>query len=472
MINGAANRNKWMVFAIIGMANLVAAFSINSFTLALPALEKEFSVGQGTVSWLAMVYSLVPCCTLLFFGRMGELFGYKRQFKRGFLFFGSVCLAAPLLSVNIGALIFFRCLQGLAYSVMISITQAVVGRAFPVSERGRALSVNSVFVSVGLAAGPTLGGLLLTAFSWRALFYFNIPFCLLGFLAARRFLPDDAPVEKGRGQMDLAGAVLLAVAAGSLVIGLDSVVGRGFETAVFPGCMGLCGISLALFIRREMTAPSPLMRLRLFKDRAFCLANAVCLLSYLVQQLTIYLMPYYLIGTLLLKENVSGLIMLAYPALMMIFSPAGGLICDRKGARLPAGAGLVLIFTGCLIMGLRGGTPSLALAMCALILAGAGNGFSVSPINTVIISAAPIEHAGVASGMLATMRNLGQTFGVLSGTLLLAARQPLYGRLTGQNAYLSAQSDAFLFGSLMAVAALVLVWFLPRKKKNHIFKHL
>jgi len=454
-----------MVFAITGIANLVVSFSINSFTLALPLLEKEFSVGQGTVSWLAMVYSLIPCCSLLILGRTAELIGYKRQFKTGFLFFGAVCLAAPLLSPNIGALIFFRCLQGLGYSIMISITQAIVGRAFPESERGKALGVNSVFVSAGLAAGPTVGGFLLTFFSWRALFYFNIPFCLAGFWAAGRFLPPDETGKNERGHMDIIGAALFALSAGIIVIGLNFGQSWGFVSAAFWGCIAAGLASLFLFVRREMTAPYPLMNLHLFRNKTFSIANAVCLLSYLVQQLITYLMPFYLINMLLLQSDTAGLIMLASPILMMIFSPVGGTLCDKKGARLPAGFGLALICASCLMMGLFCGTMLFAVAMIALVFVGAGNGFSVSAINTAIIDSAPIEHVGIASGMLATMRNLGQTLGVLCGTLLLTLRQPAYWAFPGKTAYLFAQRDTFYFGLSVAAAALVLVRLMPHQKK-------
>ena len=119
---------KWMIFAVTSMANLVVSFSINSLNLALPTLAKEFGVNQNNVSWLALVYSLIPCCTLLILGRIAELYGYKRQFKIGFLFFGAVCIAAPVLSVNLGELIFFRCLQGIGYSIMVLLHRQLSAR--------------------------------------------------------------------------------------------------------------------------------------------------------------------------------------------------------------------------------------------------------------------------------------------------------------------------------------------------------
>jgi len=464
-----AGGGKWMVFAVTGMANLVTAFSINSLALALPYLQNEFGVRQSAVGWLAMVYSLVSCCTLLIFGRTAELYGYRRQFKAGFLFFGLICLAAPLLSKTIGVLILFRCLQGLGYSMMISITQAIVSRSFDESERGKALGVNSVFVSIGLAAGPTLGGFLLQFFSWRAMFYINIPFCLAGYWAARRFLPADAAGRASGRRMDTAGAVLFSLSVGAIVIGLNFCGVWGFASAPFIACM-LAGIlGLAAFVKRETVIKSPLMDLSLFKSRAFSLANAVCLISYLVQQLITYTMPFYLINILLLSSNGAGLIMLASPLLMMFFSPVGGGLADKRGGRLPAGAGLALICAGCLIMSFMRETSAPAAVVAVLILAGTGSGLSVSSINSVIISSAPESHAGVASGMVATMRNLGQTLGVVCASMILTLRQPVYANLPGRGAYLFAQRDAYYFGVGALIAALILILFLPanRPAKRH-----
>ncbi|WP_406541585.1 MFS transporter [Clostridium ljungdahlii] len=219
---------KWMIFAVTSMANLVVSFSINSLNLALPTLTKEFDVSQNSISWLALVYSLIPCCTLLIFGRTAELYGYKRQFKIGFLFFGAVCISAPLLSVNLEVLIFFRCLQGIGYSIMISITQAIVSRTFDSKERGKALGINSVFISIGMAAGPTIGGFLLTHSSWHAIFYFNVPFCILGFVATCLVMPDDRTEVSECKSMDWLGAILFSMSIGAFSVGLNfSINGDG-----------------------------------------------------------------------------------------------------------------------------------------------------------------------------------------------------------------------------------------------------
>lgn len=458
---------KWMIFAVTSMANLVVSFSINSLNLALPTLAKEFGVNQNNVSWLALVYSLIPCCTLLILGRIAELYGYKRQFKIGFLFFGAVCIVAPLFSVNLGALIFFRCLQGIGYSIMVSITQAIVSQTFDSKERGKALGINSVFISIGLAAGPTIGGFLLTHFSWHAIFYFNIPFCILGFVATYFVMPDDSTEVSKSKSMDWLGAILFAISVGAFSIGFNFSDRWGWLSGWFIGCIILSALVLYLFIRHEKRTGLPLMPLQLFKNKTFSIANVVCMLSYLVQQLITYLVPFYLIDILVLPSDRSGLIMLASPIMMMVMSPVGGSLTDKRGTRLPACIGLIFICGSCLIMSSLKQSSSYIMVIFTLLAMGIGNGLSVSSINTAILSSAPKENAGIASGMLATMRNLGQTLGIACSSVILTSRELAYSKTTNlsqKGVYILAQRDTYYFGIFILIVALIFVYMIPHSK--------
>lgn len=463
------NYNKWLIFAVTSMANLVASFSINSLNLALPTLTKVFGTSQDNVSWLALVYSLLPCCSLLIFGKNAEIYGYKRQFKFGFLFFGLVCILTPIFSVNLGSLIFFRCLQGIGYSILISITQAIVSRTFDSNERGKALGINSVFISIGLAAGPTVGGFLLTHFSWKAIFYFNVPFCILGFIFTLLVMPEDVREDTKSRNMDWLGAFLFAASIGSFSVGLNFSNKWGWISASFLGCMILSALIFYLFILHEKHIELPLMSLQLFKNRTFSMANAVCLLSYLVQQMITYLIPFYLIDILLLSSDRSGIIMLASPAMMMIISPIGGILTDKRGTKLPAGVGLIFLLGSCIIMSTLGQSSDYISVILVLFGMGIGNGLSVSSINTAILSSVPRKNAGSASGMLATMRNLGQTLGVASSSVILASRQMFYSKTTSMShkaIYLSAQRDTYYFGIFIIVAALIIVLLLPNSSED------
>ncbi len=431
-------------------------------------MAAQFQISQHAVSWLTLVFSLVPCCTLLIFGYLGDTYGYKRQFLIGFLFFGAISLLTPFLAAGLRMLIFMRCLQGIGYSILISITQAILSKTFEAHERGKALGINSVFVSVGMASGPTIGGLLLEYFDWQAIFLFNVPFCIVGFLITWVVLNDDTK-RAARRKNDWAGSALFAFAIGLLIVGLNFSNDWGWLSGRFLLCVISSVCSLILFIRHENRTENPLMQMRLFKNRTFSLANGACVCNYLTQQMTTFLVPFFLMDILGVRSHHAGLIMLASPAAMMVSSPFGGDMTDKYGARPPAILGLSMIVLGCVVMSMLTESSGMLSVAATLLLFGAGNGFSVSAINTSVLSAVPPAHAGVASGIVATMRNLGQTLGVACGSVIIAMQQSAYQAgtaLTAKGVYLKAERDAFYFGIAVTVAALLMICKIPGDKNT------
>lgn len=466
-MNGSFMKSKWSIFIVTSMANLGASFAINSLNLALPLIREEFGVTQSDVSWLALVYSLLPSCMLLLFGRLADICGYRRQYIFGFGFFSVVCLLAPLLSFNLPTLIIFRALQGIGYSILISITQATIYKTFPENERGKALGINSVFVSVGFAAGPTIGGVLLKFFTWHSIFYFCAIFGILGFIGTLLSMEDDTTEKESRQKMDGLGGLLFIVFIGTLSVGINFVDdwGISWKTGTL---FAISAAGLVLFIIREKHAEHPLLPLYIFKNRTFTMANCACLLSYLTQQLTTYLYPFFLADVMMMSSYHSGLIMLTSPVAMMIFSPVGGSIADKKGTKLPAVTGLVMIVASCLGTAFFHQGESFFFIVAVLAFMGMGNGLSVSAINNSILGSVDGSMSGIASGTLATMRNIGNTMGIAVGSVMLTLRQSHYAsiNLSHTSTYLKAQRDVFLFGALAAIVAICLILFIHDKKKS------
>jgi EmrB/QacA subfamily drug resistance transporter len=454
-----------MIFAVTALANLVAPFSINSVNLALPLLAVEFHASQAAVSWLTLVYSLVPSCTLLFFGRLSDIYGYKRQFFWGFVFFGLVSFLAPLVATSLGVLIFFRCLQGLGYAVLISITQGVLAKTFDPSVRGRILGTNAVFVSVGLASGPTIGGLILKHFTWHYIFYFSVPFCVIGAVCTLLCMKDDAADEQSKPNIDWHGTFWFSLCIGLLVCGVHYCWKWGILSFAFTAAILTSAISFMAFVNTEKRTHTPLMPLSLLKSSSFNIANAASAFSFAAQQMTIYLTPFLLIEVLSLSPDVAGLIMISRPLVMVFSSPFGGAMTDKRGSKLPAFFGLTMIMASCLLMSQATGTSSKMFVTVALLIMGIGCGYSGTAINTAILHVAPLENSGVASGMLATMRNIGQTFGVTFGSLLLTLGTSRYSSpvLPKQIISVLAQRDAFRFAALLAVVSMLFIYWLPSK---------
>lgn len=459
-------RSKWMVFAVTGIANFGFSFSSNSLNLALPFLREEFGVTQGDVSWLALVYTLIPCCMLLLFGNLGDSYGYKRQFQAGFLLFAVFSVFAPLLSPNIGVLVFFRALQGVAYSMIISITQAVIYRTFDDSERGKALGINVVFVSAGLISGPTIGGFLLAYFSWHSIFYVCGIFGALGYLGTAVALENDAVQNSGRERPDFAGSAFFALLIAPLSIALNFSDEWGFLSAKFGIAILLSAAGLLLFIRKERYTRQPIMPLNLFRNRTFIMANGVSFLSYTTQQLTFYLFPFFLADIIRLSSDWAGMILIASSVVMMIFSPIGGALTDRFGPKPPVIAGTLLFALACLLTTFFTEQTGLPYIILVLALIGAGSGLSTPGFNVAIIGSVPKNQAGIASGLLATARNLGLTCGTTLASVMLTVRGTHYTSLRYPEtaSHLMAQRDTYFVGIALVLGATVLMACLPPPK--------
>jgi len=347
---------------------------------------------------------------------------------------------------------------------MISITQALCNRTFPANERGKALGINAVFVSVGLSLGPSVGGLLLAYFSWRAVFMINVPFCLLGVVMAVLILKKDELSPASLRDMDWLGSLLFAISIGIVTLAINFSTEWGFASPEFIGCICVGFISLFLFIVRERRIVKPLMSLKLFRNRTFSCANTASFCSYFLQQMNSFLVPFFLINILLMSSSHAGFIMLTTPIAMMLLSPIGGRLIDRFGSRRPGLVGLCILTTGCVLMSsMKEITPAF-LVVFALACYGAGNALSVVAINTAIFSTVPREESGVASGMVATMRNLGQAVGVAfaatSVTLrqnhhLAQASEEVMEVLGNRFIYLMAQRDTYYFGFFVLAVAVV-----------------
>lgn len=457
--------DKWMVFAVTGLANFIATFTTSSINLALPSMAAEFSVSMGAISWVSLIYMLTLSCTLLMFGRLADLYGYKQNFIGGFALFSAMSLLLPLLSVNLPLLILFRFLQALGGSMLVSITHALVSKSFCPAERGKALGINSVFVSIGLAVGPSLGGWLVSRYGWPSLFYINIPVSLLGILTTMKYVHVPTPDPTLRKPMDWWGALIFGITIFSLSVAINFADDWGLLSLPFG--LFLLGFlaGLALFILYERKKSDPLMALHLFANPHFSKSIAASMFSYLAQMMTTFLMPFYLVNQLLMGQDRAGLIMLATPVVMMVTSPYGGQMADRLGTRRPAMSGLAAVGLGCLLMSRLNLHSSLPYILFALGLFGLGNGISVAAINTAIISSVPSAHTGVASGMSSTIRNIGQSLGVAFGGMLVAMRSSRYGAVTDwdpSQVYLTAQRDTFLFGVLVAFLGFAAMASIPR----------
>jgi EmrB/QacA subfamily drug resistance transporter len=352
-------------------------------------------------------------------GRLGDMLGKKPVYTTGFVIFtlGSVLCG---LSSSIQALIAFRALQALGAAMLTALGTAIVTEVFPPEERGMALGISGALVSIGIVVGPTLGGLILEVASWHWIFFVNLPIGIIGTLMVLRFVPALQP--QGGQRFDFTGAGTLFVTLISLLLALSIGQNAGFSDPLVLGLFVAAAIFLPLFIFVEKRVSDPMIDLGMFRERLFSVNLVTASLSFICIAGTTLLVPFFLEDVLGYNPARVGLLMAVVPVSMGLLAPLAGSLSDRYGTRPMTVIGLALMLVGYVaIAGVSMGESLLAYLLRFIPL-GLGLGIFNAPNNSAIMGSAPRGRLGVASGLLALTRILGQATGIAVLGALWATR--------------------------------------------------
>ena len=380
-----------------------------SINVAIPSVVRAFDSEFAVVQWVVLSYLLANSVLLPIIGRVADILGKKSLFVAGF---GVFTLASLLcgISPSVGWLIGFRALQGVGAGMLLALGLAIVTDTFPSYERGKALGINGAILSVGIVVGPSLGGFLVDAFSWRWVFAIGVPVGIAGALLALRFVPADKPA--GQQHFDLPGAAALFSFLLALLLALTLGQQRGFVSAEILTLFALSAVLLGVFLWLEHRSPEPILDLKLFRHPELSVGLASGLAAFVSIAGTIFLMPFYLENVLDYPPREVGLLMAVVPIVLVIVAPIAGSLSDRYGSRPVTVVGLGLVFVGYLAIGsLDQDTTALGYILRFLPI-GLGMGIFQSPNNSAIMGAVPRERSGVAGGLLSMTRSLGQTAGI------------------------------------------------------------
>lgn len=413
---GGERANKWAVFGIVATGIFMSTLDSSIVNISLPTIARYFSVPlSGAIEWVIISYLVVIAAVLLSIGRLADIIGRKPIWAAGLAIFtigSALCGAAP----SLGFLIAARGFQGLGGAMLFAVSPAMVTAAFPSEERGRALGLNAVIVALGVSAGPTIGGILTESFSWRSIFYVNVPIGIVGFILTLRVLTE--PIRRGRGRFDPIGAALLAVGLASLTLGLSFGTEIGWSSPLLIGLLALAVVALVAFVFVEMRVPDPIVDLSLLRNRVFASANVSLVLSFLALFAVSFLMPFYLEELRQFSTLQAGLLLTPLPLAIAVVAPLSGTLADRIGTRWLAAAGLSLACVGLILISQLGVQSSVFDIIWRLVITGVGQGLFQSPNNSALIGSAPEIRRGVASGFLATGRVIGQSLSVaLAGAI-------------------------------------------------------
>lgn len=455
----AQRPSKWIVFGIVAVGVLMATIDSSIVNVSLPVIARGFGVPLGgAVEWVVIAYLVVVASLLLTAGRISDVAGRRRVWATGLTTFtigSALCGAAP----SLGALVGFRALQGIGSAGTMAVSPAMLVAAFPPEQRGRALGLNAVIVGLGISLGPTLGGVITQHFGWRWIFYVNVPLGVLGVAASLRVLPHET--SETRQRVDWIGALLLAAGLGGLTAGLSFGPELGWTSAPLLVCLALAVTGIAGLVARVILAEQPLVDPRLWQNRVFASASVSLLLAFIATFAVAVFLPFYLEQLRAFPAQRAGLLLTPLPLTIATVSPFTGSLADRIGTQKLAAGGMFVAAVGLAWLSFLAVDSSIPRIVADLLLIGVGQATFQPPNNSALMGAAPRDRQGVAAGVLATGRTLGQSLSVaFAGALFGLFGGGAAAHALRRGAASGPAADAFLRGmhaALLGCAVVALV---------------
>jgi EmrB/QacA subfamily drug resistance transporter len=454
---------RWFILTTVLIGATMSALDVSIVNIAMPTLKTDFNVSLALIEWVAIAYMLTLTIFLPLFGRLADMYGRSRLYNAGFVVFtigSAFCGMAPSAHFMIGS----RTLQAIGAGLLQANSIAIITAAFPSTERGKAIGIQGSVQAVAMSIGPFIGGVLIDAIGWRAIFYINVPIGVLGTLAALFILPRDE-LKKEKEKVDYLGAAFFSAGLLFLVLAFNEVVRLGPTSTRIISCFVLAVALLGIFVITELKVKYPLVDLKMFRSFTFSAGNLTGMLSYYVLFAIMFLMPFYLERVVGYSVTLTGSLLVPIPLAMAVVAPWAGSVSDRRGPRLMTTAGMLLCALACFLLMLLGESSHLAMLVGILILLGIGMGLFTPPNNSAIMGAAPRDKLSVAGGILNMMRSLGLIFGVDISGLIFTSLEDKY--VVGKGFYnvrhifhnrlipVSVKDKAFMKGYLVVLGVLV-----------------
>jgi MFS transporter, DHA2 family, multidrug resistance protein len=439
-------RRRWAVAAIftaLAMASLDTAIA----NIALPAIASDLAVNPADVVWVVNIYQIALVATLLPLGALGEIVGHRRIYLGGLLLFTLASLGCAC-AWSLPSLLVARALQGLGASGIMSVNSALIRFVYPSRLLGRGFGHNALVVATAFTLGPTVASAILALGPWPWLFAVNIPFGLVAIGIGLKTLPHT---PRAMHAFDFPGAFMAAICLGLFIVGIGSAAHKTSTGVVITEL--LAAIVLGLFlIRRHADHPAPMLPIDLFRRPVFALSAATAVCSFAVQGLAFVSLPFYFEDILHRTQVETGFFMTPWPLVVAIMAPIGGRLSDRYSAGLLGGLGLVLLAIGMILLATLPASPGIINIVWRMVICGLGFGFFQTPNIRAIMSSAPSDRSGGASGIVATARLTGQTIGAALAALCFAL-----GGHNGATLALALGAGFAALGSVMSFLRLTVV---------------
>lgn len=395
-----AARRRYVLIAAI-LASALGFIDGSVVSIAIPAIRADLGASFTEAQWIANGYALTLSALILVGGAAGDRFGLRHTFIAGIALFVAASLACALVP-DPRSLVLFRGVQGIGAAVMVPCSLAIIAKAYPKKERGRAIGIWAAASALTTALGPVLGGLMLASFDdsvWRAIFALNLPLGAIAIYLLLMKVPADE--SAGNRALDPGGAVLATLAFGALAYGLTAMSGDTARLTINASL--LAGIALiAVFVLWELHHREPMIDLTLFRDGAFTGANLATFLLYFALSANLFYLPMLLIAGWGVSEGEVGFIFLPLSVCIALLSGSIGRLSDRTGPRLPLAAGsmvVALAFAGLATLTYAGIHRFWTGIFPSMVVMGLGMALVVSPLSTAVMTAVEDKDTGAASGI-------------------------------------------------------------------------
>lgn len=405
--------SKTKVLLTISIASFWTPYMISATNIALPNIQKDLSANAVMLSWIVTAYLLSTAVFLIPSGKIADIYGRKKLFVIGLIIYS---FATLLCSVATSAifLIITRIAQGFGASIVFTTATAILTSVYPPQERGKAIGINVSMVYIGLACGPTIGGILTAHLGWRSIFYTAGPLGILTLILAILYIKgewQDAAGEK----LDIPSSIIYALALIFITYGFT----------LLPEARGLIYLLIGLFgayifVRKQLTAEYPVFNMSLFKNnRVFAFSNLAAFINYGATSAITFLLSLYLQYIKGMPPQAAGMVLIIQPLVQAVLSPVAGYLSDRIEPRLISSLGMSMTSLGLFLLIFLNNDTTIHYITMALIILGFGFALFGSPNTNAIMGSVTRKYYGLASGSVSTMRLLGQNFSMAVATLMI-----------------------------------------------------
>ncbi|HET9093733.1 MAG TPA: MFS transporter [Solirubrobacteraceae bacterium] len=408
-VDASHDHYKWWALSCTSVGMLLATINSGTLIIALPDLERSLHTSLLTLVWVILVYMITSTVLVLSAGRLSDQFGRKNAYIGGFLVFAAASLGAGFSTGGV-ELILWRILQGLGGAFLFANSAAIVTDAFPREQLGVAMGTNTMVAAVGLVIGPVLGGALVDI-SWHWVFWFNVPFGLLGSAWAYWVLREIV----GRGEdtsFDALGTGTFLLGLTGLVLGISKGGIEGWHGPVVFGGLAAAVVFMPLFIVVERRHRAPMLDLTIFQNRLFSAASAAAFLNGLARFALMFVFVFYFQGVQGDSPILAGLKLAPLAVGMLVASPIAGVYADRRGSRALASLGMLVTAAGLALMTTLGETTSYWWPGLFQFVVGVGSGMFNSPNTAAMMGVVAPHRRGIASGARVLVQNTGAVLSI------------------------------------------------------------